>query len=438
MSTMDPEIDSSVSDHTIDVKVTKKPHCQVTFAITVKEPATQAMYAKAIQNINNEFNIPGFRKGKTPVAMIKEKYPAAIEREFFDLILENGFHNALTLTGLHPVKHGKIERPVIHDYSYDKEVHFSITFEAQPKVPSIHVEDLHIPKTTPPVITELDCNNAIHNLLLQHATYEPIEDRPAEENDFIDLTMSILSNPPRVVLNKQRMELNGTGLPAWLYPFLIGVSPGNSIEGMTEKQKNTAEGEPEDESVPFHATVHAIWKGSLPELNDAFAKQLGLSSIDNLHKAIRHQLEKQVQEEVFAEENRALNNTLLQQYIVDIPQSYISDDKEARMNAFLARAEKQKKHYTDEELAHYSNLIEEETIRNLQLYLLLKKAAVEHNITVTDLDLREEYSYQLTLMAKGLPHIDLDNDPENIRRELANHAVERKTRHFLINGSSGI
>lgn len=431
MSTQETESDvSSINNENISVTVTKKPHCQVKFDIKVEPHATEAAYQKAIKNINKEVTIPGFRKGKAPEKLILERYDPTIQKEFVDLTLSTAFNEALQLTHLHPLKDGHLKRPVVHECSRENGAHFTIEFECRPAIPSIKLEDLQFKKVAPISITEQDSKNAIENLRLQFATYEPIQDRPVQEDDFTEVSVTILEEPPREVIHNQRTQVNETGLPSWLRQKVIGLNPGESAEGMTEQDSNLSESAADFRSLPFRVTVNSIWKGTLPELDEELAKKVGLQSLEELNKKISERLEQEAQEDALQLEIQALENLLIQKYPIDLPQSYIDSNKEARLSHYLDQLDEsqlEKQNYQQIEES-----IEKSTIYHLQLFFLFRKIASDHGVTIDNEDISQELTRQIALMSSGRSSINFNGDKDELREQLYNLALDRKIKKFLI------
>ena len=343
MSTQEtePEV-STVHNDNVTVTITKKPHCEIKFDIKVNPRPVAAAYQKALKNINKEVNIPGFRKGKAPEKLISEKYSSSIQKEFVDLVLQTAFNEAIDLSHLHPLKDGRIKRPVVHECTVEKGAHFTIEFEARPVVPSVKLEDLKLQKVKPAPVTDKEQENALQNLLLQFANYEPIIDRPLAEKDFADLSVTILENPPREVIRNQRTQVAPTGLPSWLRLKVIGLNAGESAEGMTEQDTTLTERDPNFQSLPFRVTVNAIWNGNLPAVDEELAKKVGLQSVEELKEKIKERLEHEAQEEVYQAEIQRLEDALVEQYPIDLPQSYIDANKESRLDHYLQQLEEEK------------------------------------------------------------------------------------------------
>lgn len=427
------DIHSKISSDNLDITVTKKPHCQIKLDIKVTPQAVEAAYQKTLKNINKEITIPGFRKGRAPEAMIVEKYQSAIQKEFVDIVLQTGFSEAIHLTHFHPLKDGNIKRPVVHECSREKGAHFTVEFEARPIIPSIKLEDLQIQKVIPTLLTEQDHQNALQNLLLQFATYDPIEDRPAQENDFVNLSVTILEEPSqeREVIRNQRTQINPTGLPLWLRQKVIGLQAGESAEGVTEQDLNLVEQDPHFKSLPFRVTVHAIWQGNLPAVDEELAKRVGLQSVEELHKKIDERLEQEAQDTLFRKAVRNLELLLLEKYPIDLPQSYINANKEVRLNHHLKQLEKQQQNYSKEDYTQIEKSIEQSTIFDLQLFFLFQKIASDYNIKVEHQDISQELTRQVSLIQSGRSNVDF-NDKEKFQDQLYDLALDRKIKQFLI------
>lgn len=412
--------------------MTKMPHCQIKFDIKVKPEATEATYQKALKNINKEVTIPGFRKGRAPDAFIIEKYQSVIQKEFVDLVLQTGFNEAVHLTHVHPLKDGHMKRPIVHECSREKGAHFTLEFEARPSIPSVKLEELQLKAIQIPPVTEKECQNALHNLLLQFATYEPINDRAIQENDFADVSLTVLENPPREVVKKERTQVNSAELPHWLLQKIIGLKPGESAEGMSEENRNPNESNFNFQPTSFQVTVHAIWKGTLPPVDDELAKRVGLQTVEELHKKIRERLEQENEEEVFKQKIEAIETLLIEKYPFDIPQSYIEADKEARLENYLEELKKKGIELDSENYQKIENTIEESTIQYLQIFFLLQKIAAENHITVSQEDVSHELMRQIALMPSHRSRIDFSDDKEKMQEQIRNLAFTRKIKQFLI------
>ena len=430
---------STVGNDNISVNITKKPHCLVKLEITISPKGTEAAYQKALKTINKEVVIPGFRKGRAPDRIILEKYHDVIEKEFVDIVIQTGFNEAIHLGHLHPLKEGKINRPVVNECSREKGAHFIIEFETHPISPKINLEELKITKAPLHPITDLERQNALQNLLYQFATYEPIEDRPVERDDFVNVSVTLLGEHPRKVINDQRSQANETGFPSWLLEKVIGLRAGESAQGTTEKNSqhnfeqdsNATENDSNFEPHPFEITVHSIWKGNLPSVDDELAKQVGLKTVEELYTKIDERLAQEVKEEAFEKDIKAIEHLLLQHFPIDLPRTYIDSTKDSRFNDYIEKLEKEGIDYTQEDYQKIEQSIEKAVISELQLYFLSHKIATDYAIEVTQEEITQELTHQIALMGSGRSNFDF-NDREKIKERLQMAALDRKIKRFLI------
>ena len=418
-----------LKNENLSVSVTKAPNCQVKFDIEVSPPAVLAAYQKAIKNVSKSISIPGFRKGKAPEAMILEKYDSAIEREFVDIVVQTGFNDAIYLTHIYPLKDGRSKKPILHECSTDKGARFTIEFESRPTFPEINLADLHIKKTLLKQITEEERENSIHHLQLQLAEYEPVENRSVEENDFVNLTVKILEEVPRTVIDNQRCQINSKGLPSWLCQMVIGLKAGEKAEGMTEQDPQSKAENHHFTPLPCSVEVHSIHVGKLPEFNDALAKRVGLKTAEELSEKINERLESQIKEEAERNDIEYALQQLLDKYPIEIPQSYIDVNKEARIKEYYQRLDKKEKSSVNRQ--EIEKMIEHQTISHLQINFLMKKIANDHGIVINNEDITAELQKQITSMQQGESFIDF-GDQEKLREQLYHLAMDRKIKQFIL------
>ncbi len=420
------------SNENLAVTVTQKSHCQVKFEVKVKPKATAAAYQKAIKNVTKEVSIPGFRKGKAPVTLIAEKYHANIQQEFVDLVLHLGFNEACQLTHLHPLKEGAIKRPIIHECSREKGAHFTIEFESHFSIPPLHLEELKVKKISPQPIVDQDKSNILNNLILQFANYDLIEDRPAQESDFVDVTLTLLENPPREVIHNQRLQLHPSQLSKWICETIIGLRGGESKEGMTEQEAPSAPAQPDFQPRPFRLTVNAIWKGHLPPLDDELAKRIGLQSVKELEEKIEERLRADVQEEAFKQQIKVIERALVEKYPIDIPLSYLESEKEERLKRYLQQLEEKGVSYTKEELKKIEEMLRDSAFYHLQLFFLVHQLMADHKIQVNQQDISQELARQVFLTSIGSSTSKFSQEKQEFYKELEHLALQRKMEQFLI------
>jgi trigger factor len=435
---LDPNAQSFENEQ-LKVIVSHKPHCMVKFDITVSSEAVEASYRKAQKNVTKEISVPGFRKGRAPDHLIKDRFTDVIQKEFVDIVLQTAFNEAVQLTHIYPLRDGQMKRPVVHECSREKGAHFILEFEAKPLVPSVKLEDLQITKVITPPITDKERANALEQVLMQLTTYEPVEGRAVEAEDFIDLNLTTLEETPREVINNQRTQVNSSSVPQWVRSKLIGLQAGESAETLTEYEGSNEEERVSFQAIPVRLTVSAIYKGNIPPIDDELAKKVGLQTVEELHQKINERLEQEAQHQAHQQEMQQLEEALLAQYSFDLPQTYIENDKQARLATYIEQREaREQEPVNQQNYKQIEQMIEQITVRQLQLFFLLHKAAADHQIELTDTEVSQELMHQVNLMQSGRAEIDIASSKDKLREQLEQIALYRKIKNFLIENSQQI
>jgi len=413
----------------VRVSVSRHPHCHVKFELQVEPKATEAAYAQAIKNVRKEVSIPGFRKGKVPEKLVLEKYQKPIEKEFIECVLNTCFHEALQLTGISPFRDGPI-KPRIQECSKDKGATFTIEFESHPQVPDIDVEHLQVAQVHPTPITEENVNSALKQIASQFASYDPIDDRPVQEGDFVDIDVDLLEESgPKRVINHQRTEVSPEGLPIWILNKVIGLKAGESVEGVVEAPPPPGGSQ---EPASFRATLNAIWKANVPAFDDELAKKAGAESFEKLKASILQRLEFQSQEDAHQHEIQQLERTLLEVYPVDLPESLLDKVFKSNLKGYMDSMQSPQEHqYYQSHKAEIERTIKMNSMSRMGLDFLLRKLAMEKQIDVSPDEITQEFNRQIMLLSSGRSHMDF-TDKDRLFEQLRSAAYKRKILQYLL------
>lgn len=420
MTTPEAEI---LSNETVSVSVERQPGCQVKFTVTVEPKAVQAAYVKAVKVINKEVSIPGFRKGKAPQEVIKDRYTPQIEKEMVDIVLQTGFGEAIHLTNMHPLREGSVKKPIVQKCSKDEGAHFTISFETKPEIPSVDINAIQLKKIDVPPVTPEKIEQALGNLRFHYSQWEPITDRPVQRDDFINLDIDVLEEPQHQMMADARVGVTEEQMPAWLSDLVIGLNVGESKEGV-----NPTEGK----DIPLRVTIKSIWKAIQPEIDDEFAKKLGLQTAEELKQKVKERLEQDFKREQERQEFNELEDFLVENYSFDLPETYIQSETKDRVESHIQKLHESK--YTDKDIREHRKEIEDSirkrAIKQLQIYFLFHKIASEHNIEVTAEDVTHELSNQVSLMATGESEINFQS--EGVREHIQAIALNKKIKNYLL------
>ncbi|HVY53467.1 MAG TPA: trigger factor [Gammaproteobacteria bacterium] len=276
-------------------------------------------------------DIKGFRPGKVPLALVKQRFGQAVRSEAINSLIQETLHEAIQQERLFPINTPKVETKAIA--SADNSLEYTATFDVLPEIGTVNFAVEKLEKLTAN-ITEQDIDQTVNRLREQHLNWIKV-DRAAKENDKIN--------------GKIQMFLeDGTALTQEKMPLDFVLKDQASIFGwnMLEKLKGSKAGDeidfshtlPEDsflqgmsgKTLLFKIEVSEIFEPEMPEMDQALVKKLGIESgdVNELRSEIQKQLELNLKRTVKGSLREKVFEKLLEQNPIEIPSSLV--EREAK------------------------------------------------------------------------------------------------------------
>jgi len=356
------------------------------------EAGMQEAYSKLVQKAD----IPGFRKGKAPRAIVERTLgKSRLLEEAIDGIVPKAYEDALKEQAIEPYAQPSLEITQAEPLIFKAVV---------PLAPSVTLGDYKGIRMSPEVekIKKENIDSVIEQLRHQNAAWEPV-DRPVEYNDMAIININSESDDKPLV---QR-----AGSQYLVTKDSMSPAPGFAEQIVGMKKDETKEFDltfPEDypgkqlagKKAHFKVTLQEVKEEKLPELNDAFASQVSKEFKDL--KALREEVSKSLKQR--AEENARMDheekviNTAVEQSKVEYP-PIIIDYEINRLISDQARQLQQTGQGMDEYLRSINKTPEQlqedlrpVAIRNVNASLVLSKIAEEEKIEVTEEEIRNGIS----------------------------------------------
>ncbi len=278
------------------MKVTneKTENRQAFLTVEMEPDEVEESLEKSYYRLVKKADIPGFRKGKAPRAIL-ERY---IGKE---RLLEDALNSLLPEAYEKAVKEQKIEafaQPHIEIAQTDPVI-FKV---AVPLTPTIKLGDYHHIQVAPePVeLTEDNVGAVIEQLRHQHATWEPVE-RPVDFNDLVvlDIESNIEDKPFINQKGAQYQVLRELPLPApGFAEQLVGMKRDEWKEFKLQFPTDSPRGELAGKEPSFKVRVTEIKQERLPELNDELAKEINpdFENLDSLREKVSADLRLRAEE----------------------------------------------------------------------------------------------------------------------------------------------
>ena len=431
----------------LKITLTRESGCRVKLEATVSPQATQAAHQKAVKTVSKEISIPGFRKGKAPEAVIAKNFSTAIEREFKDILLNTSLTESFQLTKVFPFNQNSVKAANVKSASQTEGSVLTYEYEASPEIPTVTPEDLSIPNVPRKAVSQKDVELALEDLRTQRAEWVEITDRPAQEGDYVDIDIDALSEPARNICTSTRFAIEPDKMGEWMRRLIVGMTPGQVAEGMSEKDemeeedcKECASGEHTHEHnhsfVPTlcRITLHSVKEAKLPELDDELAKNFGVPTATELKEKVEISLNKKAEEQQRNTMRKMIEEALLSKYPFQVPASIIQAQlKDARKNII---DDLRSRGTAESSIQQDAKKIEEDIGRkiehDLRLYFLTQKVAREHKLEVTKDEVFMEFMRQMWLQKMGENSMDTTRDSEEVQAQIHLQLEMIKALDFLI------
>ena len=276
------------------VEVETLDSTQVKLEIEVPAEEVDEALQEAYQVLRGNVSLPGFRKGRVPLVILKSRFPEHINAEVVKQLIFPAYEDALVSKRLIPLAQPTFDPPLEKlKITENQPLVFTATVNVKPTFELPSYEQLETNKT-PVNVPREDVEAHIERLQLQSATFEPIEeDRLVQESDCVrvDWTCEVdgeeLENESAQDID---IDLTSKHLQADLIAGLIGMQVGETkpieVSFGTEHRVPSLAGK----RATYNVTLHAITLKHLPGLDDEFAKDLGYETYNQMRGVIWNNL----------------------------------------------------------------------------------------------------------------------------------------------------
>lgn len=265
-----------------------------TLRITVDAQRAAEAVRHTVRSLTARVNIPGFRKGKAPRAIV-ERYIGidAIYEQAIQSFLPEAYRQAVKDTGITPLSEPEFEGLGDAQLESGNDVVFTAKVWIKPDVELMDYSTIKL-RREQREITDDDVNGVLEDLREDNSEYVPVDRTTVQEDDLVNLDLE-------GYVDGQKSDA------ASVSDFEIVVGKGQIIEGLDERIAGMKLNEPSDveltlpeefhnvelagKTVTFRVTVKSIKEKQVPELNDDFAKQVAdVDSLEQLKDRVKHQL----------------------------------------------------------------------------------------------------------------------------------------------------
>ena len=312
--------------------------------LTVEVPAEQFEAAlKTSYNKNkNKFNIPGFRKGKAPQAMIEKMYGVGVFYEdAVDEAINASYPDAAKESGLEIVSRPEIS---IEQVEKGKSFIYVATVATKPEVTLGEYKGIEVEKAKPEV-TDADVEAELKKVQEQNSRLVSVEDRAVAEGDQTVIDFEGFVDGKAFEGGKAEDYTLVIGSHSFIDTFedqLIGKNIGEDVEVNVTFPAEYHAAELAGKPATFKVKIKEIKMKELPELNDEFASEVSeFETLDAYKEDVKNKLAETKQAQATAENENNVVQKVVDNAQMDIPAPMVDEQVRNMIEDYARRLQSQ-------------------------------------------------------------------------------------------------
>lgn len=411
---------------TSDIQITRTKDEPGATTLHVEAPVerVRAAQKKAAQYYAKRARLPGFRKGKVPIDVVKRRFGDAIKESVVRELISESWQQALDKEKLEPIGEPRVQQLVFKD---DAPLTFELLVEVKPHVTLDRLGGFTLTRKVVPVTDEV-VEGQLQELRLQKAPWVPIDGENPKPGDLVLVTIANLSAGDDEEGKPYQMILgSGQALPE-VEEKIMTLTPGDTTETTIRFPDDFADEARRGQTMETRISLQEAKRQQLPELNDDFAREVGdFDSLEELRETTRQDLESAASHEADAGVRRQLLEQIIAANQVPAPKLLVD-----KLIAAYARAYEVGEAEVEKFAAEFAPIAEGQVKRDL----VIEQVARQENLAATEeeIDQRVEEIARSRNTDPGKVYASLQKD--NRLRELERSITDDNVFRFLLEQST--
>ncbi|MDE1936720.1 trigger factor [Bradyrhizobium sp.] len=378
----------------MQVKETVAEGLKHEFQISVPAADLDAKADERLVEMKDKVRLNGFRPGKVPVAHLKKIYGRSVMAEAIDQTIRDANSKLFTERGFRLATEPKITMPTeqkeVEELLAGKsDLTYTVAIEV---VPPIALADFKSFKVEKPVadVTDAEVEDAVKRIAEQNRSFaDKGEGAKAASGDRV--TVSFKGTIDGTAFEGGTAENipvtigSNTFIPGF-EDQLIGIAPGETRTLKVSFPANYGNKELAGKAAEFETTASKIEAPQELEINDEFAKTLGMESLDKLKQAARERIAAEFAGATRQRVKRILLDRLDEAHRFEAPPTLVDEEFNLMWDSIKSEMEAAGKTFADENTTEEAAKEEYRKIadRRVRLGLVLSEIGEKNKITVTD------------------------------------------------------
>lgn len=310
--------------------------------LVVKFPAEryETQVSKRIAEMGRTVRLKGFRPGKVPAAVIKQRFGTQVRNEVLSDLIGTTFREAVAQEQLRPVANPAIDTT---GKPQDGEIAYTATFEIMPELPEVDVTGLDIQRVSA-VVTEADIDKMLETLRLQRRSFDEVE-RASAAGDFVMFEYAAAAGDyrfPEKGLERAGSVLGSGTLFKALDDVLLGRTAGEQFDASITFPPDFRNEQLAGKTTAVTFSIVKVQEPKLPEIDGEFAKVFGVEdgNLETFRKEVRANLERELSGALMARLKSAVAERLaLSHDSLEVPNLMVQSEAQSMAAASVPKGQ---------------------------------------------------------------------------------------------------
>jgi len=296
------------------------------FSVVVPIADVESKRTAKLTEIGKTVRLPGFRPGKVPMTVVRQRYGSAIMTEVLEESVNTATQQVLSERGLRPATQPKVDVTSLDD---KQDLQFNVEVELLPEVPMPDFSAIELTRLrAEPPAEAID--KALNEIAARQRDLEPVtEDRGAQTGDT--LTVDFLGKVNDVAFpggtgTDMAVELGGTGFIPGFSEGMEGMKPGEERQIAVTFPAEYGNKELAGQPATFDLKATKLEQPKPMPIDDALAEKLGFENLEKLRELIAQQIQREYDQMSRMRIKRDLLDSLAKSASFMVPDSMVEGE----------------------------------------------------------------------------------------------------------------
>lgn len=417
------------------VEIVDLSTCKKEISIELPAERVSAQFDRFSKMLSQNANIPGFRRGKAPMSLVKTRFRKEIQQEVIRDTVPEVLKDLVAEYKLRPIGEPVIEELVVNDR---QPLILKVQLEVVPNIELKDYKGLPVTKKVR-IITDEMVQKRLDALKEQHSSLQPVEDRTSQAGDFVTVDLKgkyLNSTKDDVMAEGVQLQVGSADLHATFNENLTDLGVGAERVFTVQYEEGFNNPDLAGAELEYTVKLHSIKVKEVPELDDEFAQGLGeYEGLEDLKQKTRTQLEEAAQKEA---QDRVENDVMQKMgdlHVFDVPEVLVQAQFKERIQEITRMMAFQGINPQTLDIKDFVNSQRKGALLDVHNALIIDRVAEQEQIEVTEAEIEAEISRLAESLEMSIEATKSRLTKEDALDSIKSRLRNKKTLDFLVNSA---